>query len=491
MDGLVVVYLLVFFGLNFWFVALSALHVRRLLHRDVFRPPDTDDGNEYFPPLTLLVPAYNEEVTCIESVKSLLRLRYPNYEVIICNDGSKDKTVEVLRKAFKFERADINYRDQLETAEILGLYEARCELPPNVKRMLLIDKANGGKADALNASINASQGIFVSSMDADSVLEPTALLRAMQVLADNPSEVIAVGTQVGLSNGSIIENGEVKELKLPKKWIARFQVAEYMRSFTQGRTALSRLNSLLILSGVFALMRRDLVTECGGFLTKHVRSKVVNEYCGVGAHTVCEDMEVILRLHRYMLDKKRPYRIEYFPHPTAWTEAPEVYEDLGKQRGRWYRGLLEVLWYHRKMFFRARYKQIGWFSLPYQLFFEALAPIIETSGYIIVPITVLAGVLSVEHALAFMLLATAMNTVLSTASVLVSIYGQAANSTESRVLFGYPRAKDALLLLLSGFVSNFGYRQYLVWYQLKGLRDFLKGRKDWDKFARKGFAGTT
>src|SRR5690606_29276080 len=127
---LVIVYLLAFFGLNFWFVALSAMHVRRLLHRDVFRPPDRDDGNEFFPPLTLLVPAYNEEVTCIESVKSLLRLRYPNYEVIICNDGSKDRTVDVLRKAFQFERADINYRDQLETAEILGLYEARCELPP-------------------------------------------------------------------------------------------------------------------------------------------------------------------------------------------------------------------------------------------------------------------------------------------------------------------------------------------------------------------------
>lgn len=491
MDGFVIVYLMVFFGLNFWFVGISAMRVRRLLFRDVFRPPDTDDGNQYFPPLTLLVPAYNEEVTCIDAVKSLLMLRYPNYEVIICNDGSKDRTVEVLREAFKFERADINYRAELGTAEIRGLYEARCELPDNVKRLLLIDKANGGKADALNAAINASQGIFVSSMDADSVLEPTALLRAMQVLADNPSEVIAVGTQVGLSNGSIIENGEVKELRLPTKWIARFQVAEYMRSFTQGRTALSQLNSLLILSGVFALMRRDLLTEAGGFLTKHVNSRVVDEYCGAGAHTVCEDMEIILRLHRFMLDKKRPYRIEYFPHPTAWTEAPEVYEDLGKQRGRWYRGLLEVLWYHRKMFFKPKYKQIGWFSLPYQLFFEACAPLIETLGYIIVPLSVLMGLLSVQHALAYMMLAMAMNTVLSTASVLVSIYAQEANSTEHRVLFGYPRVKDALLLLLFGFLANFGYRQYLVWYQLKGLKDFLKGRKDWDKFARKGFAGTS
>lgn len=328
-------------------------------------------------------------------------------------------------------------------------------------------------------------------MDADSVLEPTALLRAMNVLADDPNELVAIGTQVGLSNGSHIENGEVVELRLPKKWIARFQVAEYMRSFTQGRTALGEINSLLILSGVFALMRRDLVVAAGGFLTKHIRSRVVAEYCGAGAHTVCEDMEVVVRLHRYLLDRGRPHKVAFLPHPAAWTEAPEVYGDLGKQRGRWYRGLLEVLWYHRKMFFRRRYKQIGWFSLPYQLLFEALAPVIETAGYIIVPITVFAGLLSVEYAIGFMLLATAMNTVLSTASVLISIYAQEMSATRSLTLFAYPRARDSLLLLWSGFVSNFGYRQYLLWYQLKGLRDFLKGRKDWDKFARKGFAQTT
>ena len=491
MDGIVVTYLIAFFGVNFWFVVLSGLYVNRLLHRETFRPPQADANSHFFPPLTLLVPAYNEEVTCIESVKSLLRLNYPNYEVIICNDGSKDRTVEVLRAAFSFERADVNYQPLLETSKIVALYEATCDLPENVQRLILIDKENGGKADALNAAINASQGTFVSSMDADSLLEPTALLRAMQVLADNPNETVAVGTQVGLSNGSEVSNGEVVRLLLPKKWIARFQVAEYMRSFTQGRTALGKLNSILILSGVFALMRRDLVVQAGGFLTKMLKSRVVDEYCGRGAHTVCEDMEVIVRLHRYLLDRDKPYHVAFLPHPAAWTEAPEVYLDLGKQRGRWYRGLLEVLWYHRKMFFKRRYKQIGMFSLPYQLFFEAMAPIIETMGYIVVPLTIAVGLLSLEHALAFMILATALNTVLSTASVLLSIVGQKDGSKKTQVLFAYPRARDSLLLLISGFVSNFGYRQYLIYWQLRGLRDFLKGRKDWDKFARKGFAPTS
>jgi cellulose synthase/poly-beta-1,6-N-acetylglucosamine synthase-like glycosyltransferase len=382
----------------------------------------------------------------------------------------------------------VNYQAGLETAHVRGLYSSRAELPKNVRRLVLIDKANGGKADALNAAINAAQGVFVSSMDADSLLIPDALLRVMQPVADDPNKVIAIGAQVGLSNGAIVENGQVVDLRLSKYWIARFQVAEYMRSFTQGRTALSRINSVLILSGVFALMRRDLVVASGGFLTKHVKGRVVNEYVGKDAHTVCEDMEVVVRLHRYLLDRGRHGLVMMLPHPTAWTEAPENYTDLGKQRGRWYRGLWEVLWYHRDMMFRTRYGRIGMFSLPYQLFFEALAPLIETVGYIVVPLTMLSGLISLGHSMAFLTLALAMNTLLSTASVLLSVAGQRDGHTRSHALFPYKRTKDIVLLLFAGAISNFGYRQYLIWWQLKGFRDFLKGRKDWDKFARKGFA---
>lgn len=491
MDTLIATYLAAFFAINFWFLALAAVRVRRLLVREQIRPPTRDRSGVFLPPLTLLVPAYNEEVTCEDSVRSLLRLDYPCYEVIICNDGSKDQTVEVLKRAFGFVRTDVNYNPVLATAPVRGLYQATCPLPPNVKRLVLIDKANGGKADALNAAINAAEGVFVSSMDADSVLEPDALLRAMQAVVDDPSRVIAIGTQVGLSNGSVIEAGEVKELRLPRTWIARFQVAEYMRSFTQGRTALSSINSLLILSGVFALIRRDLVVAAGGFLTKHVRGRLVEEYCGAGAHTVCEDMEVVVRLHRYLLDREREGVVMFLPHPAAWTEAPEVYRDLGKQRGRWYRGLLEVLWYHRAMMFRRRYGRIGMFSLPYQLCFEAAAPVVEALGYLMVPLTAAVGLLSVGHAIAFMCLAGALNVLLTTASVMLSVRVQQAGGIgEGRALFAYTRLREVLVLAATGVISNFGYRQYLVWWQLKGLRDFLKGRKDWDKFARKGFANT-
>jgi cellulose synthase/poly-beta-1,6-N-acetylglucosamine synthase-like glycosyltransferase len=487
MDAFIIVYLLVFFVLNFWYVVVSARVIFRHLQRQQLRPPDREEKNPFLPVLSLLVPAYNEEVTCIESVNSLLRLRYPAYEVIICNDGSKDRTVEVLRKAFGLQRADVNYQDHLKTAPIRGLYQATGNLPANVKRLVLIDKENGGKADALNAAINACQGVFVSSMDADSLLDSTALLRAMQTVADDPSHVIAIGTQVGLSNGSLVEHGVVRQLRMPRQWIARFQIVEYMRSFSQGRTALGEINALLILSGVFALMRRDLVVAVGGFLTKHVDGRIVQEYCGTRAETVCEDMEVIVRLHRYLLDKGKVGRVVFLAHPAAWTEAPEVYVNLGKQRSRWYRGLLEVLWFHRKMLFRRRYKQIGMYSLPYQLVFEALAPVFEALGYLLVPLTVALGLLSIGHALAFMVLATALNVTLNTASVLLSVQAQRTTSTESVTLFHYPRMRDSLTLLAAGFVANFGYRQYLVLWQLRGLRDFLKGRKEWDKFARKGF----
>lgn len=491
LDGVIVTYLIAFFGINFYFAVISWRRVGRHLGRDQWRPPEKDEHNRFLPLLTLLVPAYNEEVTCIESIRSLLRLRYPHYEIVICNDGSRDRTVEVLRGAFQFERADINYEDRLGTAEIRGLYSARCELPPNVKRLVLIDKANGGKADALNAAINASQGMFVSSMDADSLLEPNTLLRAMQMVADDPNEVIAIGVQVGLSNGSIIRDGEVIDLRVPGKWIARYQVAEYMRSFGQGRTALGEHNALLILSGVFALMRRDLVVEAGGFLTKFISSRLVEEYCGAGAHTVCEDMEVVVRVHRYLLDKGETGRVVILPHPAAWTEAPEVYVDLGKQRSRWYRGLLKVLRYHQGMFFRRRYKQIGLFSLPYQLFFEALAPVVETIGYIVVPLSLIAGILSPAYALSFLALALALNIALTTVSILVCVRAEPAGNAGAARLFRYTRTRDVVVLLIASVVANFGYRQYLVFWQLKGLKDYLKGRKDWDKFARKGFQATT
>jgi len=490
LDTLIVAYVAAFFLINLGFVALSMRGIAAELAGEHVRPAMGRVTDRFLPHVTLLVPAYNEEVTICESIRSLLRLRYPYFEIVICNDGSKDKTVGELLRAFHFVRTEIEYDEQLATAPIRGFYEVRGPLPEGMKRLILIDKDNGGKADALNACINVAQGDYVTSMDADSLLTPDALLLAARRIVDDREGVVAVGVQVGISNGSVVEDGRVVQMRLPKTWIGRFQIVEYMRSFAQGRVAFAALRSLLVLSGVFALMRRDLVLAIGGFLTKRMQSRVGIEYCGAHMHTVCEDMEIVVRLHRYLLDKGLRGKIEILPFPTAWTEAPENYRDIGKQRSRWYRGLWEVLSHHRAMIFNPRFRQIGLFSLPYQLFFEALAPVVECAGYVVLLLTLVLNVLSLGALLCFLGLALAINLALSTLSVLLCVYSERGSETSAQglSLFRYDRLTDVLVLLFAGFLSNIGYRQYLVAWQLKGLWDFIKGKQGWDKFARKGFA---
>lgn len=489
MDAIAFTYLTVFFILNMCFVAISHARVRKLLQAEQVKPAAATLQNTFLPTITLLVPAYNEEVTIAESVRSLLRLQYPAFEIVICNDGSRDRTVDVLRREFHFVRIDREYDGHLATAPIRALYESRIPLPAGLQRLVLIDKDNGGKADALNAAINLAQGEIVTSMDADSVLMPDALLRAAQPLADDPAGVVAVGAQVGLANDATIEDGRVTALRLPRSWIARFQVVEYMRSFAQGRTALAALDSLLVLSGVFALVRRDILIAIGGFLTPRMRSRVGVEYCGAGAHTVCEDMEVIVRLHRYLLDRRLAGRVVFLPFPVAWTEAPENYRDLGKQRSRWYRGLLEVIAFHRAMVGRPRFLQVGLFALPYQIVFEAGAPFVELAGYVVLILSALTGLLAVKNALLFLAVAMAINLCLSSLSVLLCV--AAERGPRARIstlaLFPYHRMRDVAMLLVFGLLSNFGYRQYLLFWQFRGFRDYLAGKKGWDKFARKGF----
>lgn len=486
-DAVVVVYFAIYALANIILLFVSFATVRFTLLKSQIQ---TTGYNATFAPLiSLLVPAYNEEVTIVDSIRSLLRLDYPNYEIVIVNDGSKDETLRVLKEAYDFRRADLDYNDQLGAARVRGFYRGGARLPKGVVRMVLVDKENGGKADALNAAINASRGTYVASMDADSVMIERALMEGVQPILDDPNRIVAVGGQIALSNGCIVENGRVEKVALPTTWIGRFQVVEYMRSFTQSRTALAELDSLLILSGVFALFQRTSLVAAGGFLSKNMRNRVAQEYCGVGSETVCEDMEVVLRLQRYLMDRRERPRIVFLPVPTCWTEAPEVYEDLGKQRSRWYRGLWEVLRLHRKMIFNSRYGRVGLFALPYQVFFEALAPIMETLGYFLLPLTYALGQLSGKALLSFGAIALAFNFLLSVGSVVVAIVRfRLSACSEGEALFAYRGAKDLFILMIAGLLSNLGYRQYLIWWQLKGLRDFIRGRKNWDKFARAGFA---
>jgi cellulose synthase/poly-beta-1,6-N-acetylglucosamine synthase-like glycosyltransferase len=297
---------------------------------------------------------------------------------------------------------------------------------------------------------------------------------------------------VAASNGSIINEGQLISPRLPNNWLARIQVVEYMRSFTQSRTALGKLNMLLILSGVFAIFRRDLIMAIGGFLTKHQQTRAGQEYCGVGAHTVCEDMEVVIRLHRYLLDRGRSGRMILLPEPLAWTEVPEDMTSLGKQRSRWQRGLYECLLLHKDMFFKKRFGVVGWFAMPYQLLYEALTPMIELLGIVLVPLAAAFGLLSWKVCILLLLTAFLANVVVSCGSVVVAMWAEFSRSEArgAEKLFHYDGQHVMAKLLIAAVAENVVYRQVLLYWRLKGTWDFLRGRQGWDKFARKGFAAT-
>jgi len=475
-------------------VALSARQVRRRVAGHFVEDLDFIDQGDLTKPLTLIVPAYNEDVTIVDSVTNLVHCDYPRHEVVVVNDGSSDDTLERLRKAFRLRRADIPYREAIVTARARDMYQAMIPLPRSVMRLVVIDKENGGKADALNAGINASTTPYFVSLDADSILDQRALKELMRVVQEDP-RVVAVGGQVAIANGCTIQNSRVVRVGLPARPLARFQMVEYLRSFTTGRTALDRMDAILILSGVFAVFEKEAVIRAGGYLTPFVRSRLAEEYVGRNVGTVCEDMEIVVRLHRYVRDKLQGRRIAFLPHPVAWTEVPETLESLRKQRGRWYRGLRESLRYHRAMLGRRKYGRIGWFALPTFWIFEYLGPLVEVAGYgLLLFLFVMQQVLhypliSPQYLWAFLLASLGYGVAVNVFAVLVGVwrfrFGLADRLQHRLLPFG--RRRDVLILLLYAVIENFGYRQISLYWRLRGLWDAWRGKTGWEKFARVGF----
>jgi cellulose synthase/poly-beta-1,6-N-acetylglucosamine synthase-like glycosyltransferase len=477
-------------------IALSARQVRRRVAGHFVEDLDLIDDSDSTKPLTMVVPAYNEEVTIVDSITNLIHCDYPRFEVVVVNDGSKDHTLEVLKQAFRLRRSDLPYREAIGTARVRGMYEATIPMPPEVARLIVIDKENAGKADALNAGINASTSPYFVSLDADSILDQRALKELVRVIQEDP-RVIAVGGQVAIANGCVIRNGKVISVGLPSHPLARFQMVEYLRSFTTGRTGLDRLGSVLILSGVFAVFEKDSVIRAGGYLTPFVTSKIALEYVGARAGTVCEDMEIIVRLHRYARDKLKDRRVAFLPHPVAWTEVPESLESLRKQRGRWYRGLRESLFYHRDMLFRKKYGRIGWFALPAFWLFEYYGPVIELAGYcffaifLIVEFLFHQPVINWDYARAFLLVSLGWGVLVNVFAVLVGAwrfrYGLADRM--QRGLLPFNRKRDVLILLMYGVIEGlpFSFRHLTLWWRLRGLWDAWRGKNTWEKFARVGF----
>ncbi|HEY6952468.1 MAG TPA: glycosyltransferase [Bacteroidota bacterium] len=442
----------------FLMLVSSYFAIVRYLRRDSFCDFRVIIQSEFSTPISVLAPAYNEQATIVESVHSLLKLNYSTMEVIVINDGSRDGTLETMVAEFHLRKTRQVYVRKIKTKPVRGIYVSD---KPELKNLIVVDKENGGKADALNVGVNISHYPLFCAIDADSILEDNALLKVAKPFLEDET-VIAVGGIVRIANGCEIERGRVKTVRLSKKLIPVFQVVEYFRAFLSGRMGWSAINGLLIISGAFGLFRKDIVLACGGY--KH--------------DTVGEDMELVARMHRYMYDHALPYKVVFVPDPVCWTEAPETLRILGRQRNRWHRGLLDTLLIHRSMMFNKNYGVIGLFSIPYYLLFELLGPVIEMIGYIFVVFSYFFGVVNIQILVLFFIVAIVYGMLFSVGAVLL----------EEISFHRYPRARDLFKLIIFAVLENFGYRQLTVLWRIKGLVDFFRGVKSWGTMQRAGFA---
>jgi cellulose synthase/poly-beta-1,6-N-acetylglucosamine synthase-like glycosyltransferase len=413
------------------------------------------------PPITVIAPAHNEEGSIRIAVRSLLELDYPQLEVIVVNDGSADRTLEELREEFRLRLVRAIYVPEARSAPVRGLY--RSEIDP---RLVVIDKEPGGsKADAVNAGLNLATSPYVCIVDADSILEPDGLLRIMLPILDDPDRVVAVGGIIRVLNGSEIAEGHLRRVRLPRKSIEVIQVIEYLRAFLIGREAWSQGNMLMIISGAFGVFRTDLVRAVGGYRTS----------------AIGEDFDLVARLHRHLLQQGMDYRIPFVPDPMCWTEAPSDLKSLGRQRARWQKGLLDVLWPNRDMLFQPRYGRIGFLALPYLWLFELLAPIIEIGGIATIVLAACFGALSREFFLQFMLFGYAFATVISIGAVL----------QEEITYKRYNDWQDVARLLSYCFLEHFPYRQLHMVWRLQGLWQYLRGDNTWRPLTRKGLSSAS
>ena len=452
----VLVYFLLLNTLYLGLFLVSLVEIVRYLRRTFFSDDRQIMQSDMTWPVSILVPAHDEEKTIAETVRSLLMVNYGEFEVIVVNDGSGDGTLARLVEAFELRRIDRPYKRSLPTREVRGVYGSL--LHSNLR---VIDKVKGGKSDALNAGINLSRYPLFCSIDADSIIEENALLRVVKPFMERPQETVAVGGIVRIANGCEVRDGKVVRVELPDRPLAIFQVIEYLRAFLTGRVGWSVLRSLLIISGAFGVYRKQDVIEVGGY----------------SLNTDTEDLELVVRLHEHMRRQKRRYRVVFVPDPVCWTEIPNSVRVLARQRNRWHRGLVQTLWAHRSMMLNPRYGGIGLFAFPYFVCFEMLGPFVETLGYLVVLLSFFLGVLDLQFLLLFVAAAGLYGIFLSVSAVLL----------EEMSFRRYPGWVDLTKLLVFAVLENLGYRQMLALFKVRAFLDVVRRRRTWGRMDRRGF----
>ena len=457
LDLLQWLFLAYFVGVNLVYVGLNLLAIPTLRRHLAIRPiedlPPAYSGFE--PPVSILVPAYNEEATIVTSVRSLLQLDYPEFEVVVVNDGSRDATLARLAEAFDLEPFPEAYWERVPGKPLRSVLVSRRH--PELR---VVDKENGGKADALNVGINVSRFPLFCAIDADSVLQRDSLRRVVRPFIDDP-RTVATGGTVRIANGCTVSGGALERVDLPASPLALLQIVEYLRAFLFGRLGWATLDAVLIISGAFGVFRKDAVVAAGGYRTD----------------TMGEDMELVVRLHRLWRERGEPCVIHFVPDPICWTEAPESLAVLKSQRVRWQRGLAESLALNRGLALSPRGGAPGHVAYPYFLVFECWGPVIEVAGYVFMAALALAGRISGEAFLAFLALAFAMGFLLSASALLL----------EEASFHLYPRWSQVARLVMAAAAENLGYRQLVTTWRLVGLARWLRGaRAQWGTMTRRG-----
>lgn len=405
------------------------------------------------PPVSIVVPAYNEAVGIVDSIKSMAMVSYPRFEIVVTNDGSTDATMERLIEAFDLIPVPYPVRANIETAPIRQVYKSRLPIP-----LTVVDKENRGRADALNAAVNAARFPYVMATDADVIIDGAALVHAMRLVAEDRERTVGVGGNVRPINGCRVKHGHVVEASVPETLIERYQLLEYLRSFIASRPAWSALNCLPNLSGAFGVFRRDIVVDVGGFTPGHFG----------------EDMDLTMRIHRHLRDRRIDYRMAYSPAAIIWTEVPPSRSVLRRQRIRWHRGLMTTVHDFRSSFLNPRHGSVGMIAWPAMVIFEYLAPMVEFLGYFVVPIAIVAGAVSAMNAVMLFLIALFAGSLTSLIAVTLD---------ERFGYFNDPR--ETLKLLAIVFVENLGVRQLTVWWRIRAM---LGGQstKVWGDMERRG-----
>ena len=405
-------------------------------------------------PISIIAPAYNEELSIVDSVKALLACRYAEFEVLVVNDGSTDSTMALLQHTFDLVEIDRVPRARMQTEPVHAIYTCPWDM-----RLTVIVKDNGGKADALNAGIAYAQYPLFCAIDADTMLDPRALARLAWEFQAHPDSVAAGGI-VRVVNGSTVAGGQLVDVETPSALLLNIQILEYLRAFLLGRIAWSRMGMLLIISGAFGLFSREAVVEVGGY----------------DPTSIGEDAELVLRLYRHRLEHGRPCRVAFFPDPICWTEAPSNWRSLIRQRDRWQRGLIQMMFRHRRMMLNPRYGRIGLLALPYFLIFEMLGPNVEVLGYGAFITSLALGIAPLSYTLAFITLATLFGLLFSLSSLLV----------EERSYQRYPAWRDLRRLAVSAVAENAGYRQLLALVRVRSWWTLVR-KPGWGRMDRSGF----